>query len=103
MLNWEKARDACAIYLLNTKIVLLSLSCFSYHRQRLFHQHLLISNLSTTLLHVFVSIEMTGQGVEFEQKLNYRRPMYTILEYIWDIEVHKDAIKVSRITVFGFR
>lgn len=62
----------------------------------MFHQHPLISHLSCTLLHVFVSIEMTGQGVEFEQKFNYRRPMYAILEYIWDIEVHRDAIKVCQ-------
>ncbi len=66
----------------------------SYHRQRLFHQHPLIPNLSGVLLHVFVSIEMTGQGVEFEQKFNYRRPMYAILEYLWEIEIHRDAIKV---------
>ena len=43
---------------------------------------------------MFVSIEMTGQGVEFEQKFNYRRPMYAILEYLWEIEIHRDAIKV---------
>ena len=92
-----------AICLLNIKSFFRFFLCFSYHRQRLFYQHPLISNLSATLLHVFVSIEMTGQGVEFEQKFNYRRPMYTILEYIWDIEVHRDAIKVSRIAVFGYR
>ena len=84
------------------KLFLCLFHCFSYHRQRLFYQHPLITNLSATLLHVFVSIEMTGQGVEFEQKFNYRRPMYTILEYIWDIEVHRDAIKVSRITACIF-
>ena len=58
----------------------------------------MIEQLAATLLHVFVSIEMTGQGVEFEQKFNYRRPMYTILEYIWEIQVHRDAIKVRNST-----
>lgn len=47
-----------------------------------------------TLLHVFVSIEMTGQNVEFEQKFNYRRPMYIVLEFIWKIDVHRDSMKV---------
>ena len=36
-----------------------------------------------SLLNVFVSIEMTGQSVQFEQKFNYRRPMYAIIEYLW--------------------
>ncbi|KAH8305399.1 hypothetical protein KR018_001763 [Drosophila ironensis] len=36
-----------------------------------------------SLLNVFVSIEMTGQSVQFEQKFNYRRPMYAIMEYLW--------------------
>ncbi|XP_073824632.1 ubiquitination factor E4A [Musca autumnalis] len=39
-----------------------------------------------SLLNVFVSIEMTGQSVQFEQKFNYRRPMYAIMEYLWDKE-----------------
>ncbi|XP_067621639.1 ubiquitin conjugation factor E4 A [Eurosta solidaginis] len=39
-----------------------------------------------SLLNVFVSIEMTGQSVQFEQKFNYRRPMYAIMEYLWTKE-----------------
>ena len=38
---------------------------------------------------------MTGQSVAFEQKFNYRRPMYAVLEYIWEIPLHQKAIKVS--------
>ncbi|XP_046576120.1 LOW QUALITY PROTEIN: ubiquitin conjugation factor E4 A-like [Haliotis rubra] len=65
----------------------------SFHRDQLFVKHPQVSHLSTMLLHVFVSIEMTGQSVEFEQKFNYRRPMYQVLEYIWEIDIHKQAIK----------
>lgn len=67
---------------------------FRYHREILFTNHPLVAHLARTLLHVFVSIEMTGQSVEFEQKFNYRRPMYMVLEYIWEIEFHRDAVKV---------
>lgn len=44
------------------------------------------SKVVSSLLKVFVSIEMTGQSVQFEQKFNYRRPMYTIMEYLWTKE-----------------
>ena len=60
----------------------------------LFANHPLINHLAEKLLHVFVSIEMTGQSVQFEQKFNYRRPMYLVLEYIWEKENHRNAIKV---------
>lgn len=45
------------------------------------------------LLNVFVGIEMTGQSVEFEQKFNYRRPMYAIFEYLWEMDEHMDCFK----------
>lgn len=63
------------------------------NRERLFLHHPLGSQLVPTLLHVFVSIEMTGQSVAFEQKFQYRRPMYTVLEYLWSIERHKKIMK----------
>ena len=66
-----------------------------YYREMLFANHPLINHLSEKLLHVFVSIEMTGQSVQFEQKFNYRRPMYLVLEYIWEKENHRNAIKVQ--------
>ncbi|XP_076074488.1 ubiquitin conjugation factor E4 A-like isoform X2 [Mytilus galloprovincialis] len=64
-----------------------------YYKGQLFVQHPLIDHLAEKLLHVFVSIEMTGQSVQFEQKFNYRRPMYQVLEHIWEIESHRNAIK----------
>lgn len=64
-----------------------------FAREQVFQKHPLISHLAETLLHVFVSIEMTGQAVEFEQKFNYRRPMYLILDYIWEMELHQQAIQ----------
>ena len=38
------------------------------------------------LLDVFVNIEATGQAVEFEQKFSYRRPMYDVMRYLWELE-----------------
>ncbi|XP_052772600.1 ubiquitin conjugation factor E4 A-like isoform X2 [Mya arenaria] len=64
-----------------------------YYREQVFQHHPLISHLAEKLIHVFVSIEMTGQSVQFEQKFNYRRPMYKVLHYIWEKQIHKDAIK----------
>lgn len=45
------------------------------------------------LLSVFVGIEMTGQSVQFEQKFNYRRPMYIIMEHLWKIPEQKQCFK----------
>ncbi|PVD37577.1 hypothetical protein C0Q70_00173 [Pomacea canaliculata] len=64
-----------------------------FAREQVFQRHPLISHLAETLLHVFVSIEMTGQSVQFEQKFNYRRPMYLVLDYIWEQEIHQKAIQ----------
>ncbi|XP_035829834.1 ubiquitin conjugation factor E4 A isoform X2 [Aplysia californica] len=64
-----------------------------HFRQQLFETHPHIMQLGEAIMHVFVSIEMTGENVAFEQKFNYRRPMYTILKYIWDIPAHQEKIK----------
>lgn len=76
---------------------LLNQLYFSYHKEVLFTSHPLVNHVAEKLLHVFVSIEMTGQSVQFEQKFNYRRPMYMVLEHIWGMEVHKKAVKVTSI------
>ena len=72
--------------------VLRERSCSSAHPR--------ISDLAEALVSVFVSIEMTGQGVQFEHKFKYRQPMYVALEYIWKIDLHRDSIKV-RLTSTG--
>ncbi|EDV31622.1 uncharacterized protein Dana_GF14454 [Drosophila ananassae] len=46
-----------------------------------------------SLLNVFVSIEMTGQSVQFEQKFNYRRPMYAIMEFLWTKKEHVQCFR----------
>ena len=62
--------------------------------ESIFADHPLILHLPRVLLDVFVSIELTGQAVAFEQKFNYRRPMYEILEYLWKFDRHKNEVKV---------
>jgi hypothetical protein len=64
-------------------------------RELLFENKICVNFLPEALFNVFVSIEMTGQAVQFEQKFNYRRPMYEILEYIWTFDSYKNKIKVS--------
>ncbi|KAL4240867.1 Ubiquitin conjugation factor E4 A [Mactra antiquata] len=65
----------------------------SGNEEKVLKEHPLIKHLSETLLNVFVSIEMTGQNVDDEKKFNYRRSMHKIIQYIWRIPIHKDAIK----------
>ncbi|KAG8270116.1 Ubiquitin conjugation factor E4 A [Homalodisca vitripennis] len=52
----------------------------TFVREQLFKTHPHKSRIVESLLDVFVGIEMTGQSVTFEQKFNYRRPMYTVME-----------------------
>lgn len=60
---------------------------------QLFHEHIHRFYVVENLLNVFVSIEMTGQSVTFEQKFNYRRPMYAIMEYLWKIPEQRECFK----------
>lgn len=45
------------------------------YREQLFTTHPVSPQLVRALVHVFVSVEMTGEGVSFEQRFKYRRPM----------------------------
>jgi ubiquitin conjugation factor E4 A len=69
--------------------------CPSSFAESIFTDHTLIEHLPRVLLDVFVSIELTGQAVAFEQKFSYRRPMYEILEYLWKFEPHRLQVKVE--------
>ncbi|XP_046680072.1 ubiquitin conjugation factor E4 A isoform X3 [Homalodisca vitripennis] len=65
----------------------------TFVREQLFKTHPHRSRIVESLLDVFVGIEMTGQSVTFEQKFNYRRPMYTVMEYLWNLEEQKQCFK----------
>ena len=64
----------------------------------LFQKHRFIQHLVPTLIHVFVSIEVTGQSVAFEQKFQYRRPMYIVMRYLWTDpiikQIHRAAMRL---------
>lgn len=62
-------------------------------RTNIFNTHPFRLEVAPNLLRVFVDIETTGQSVQFEQKFNYRRPMYAIMDYLWSIEEHKNCFK----------
>lgn len=65
----------------------------TFQRETLFKDHPHRDQIVPCLLHVFVSIEMTGEGVAFEQKFNYRRPMYTVMDYLWGLQEHRKVFK----------
>ncbi|KAK1118533.1 hypothetical protein K0M31_014842 [Melipona bicolor] len=62
----------------------------TFHREQLFITHPYRQYIVPNLLKVFVSIEMTGQSVQFEQKFNYRKPMYVVMEYLWKLPEHRN-------------
>ncbi|CAG9864352.1 unnamed protein product [Phyllotreta striolata] len=65
----------------------------STQRARLFTDHPHRLNIVENLMNVFVEIEMTGQSVEFEQKFNYRRPMYAVFDHLWELPEHLGAFR----------
>ncbi|KAJ8679553.1 hypothetical protein QAD02_015340 [Eretmocerus hayati] len=66
----------------------------TFHRQQLFATHPHKQMVVPSLLQVFVGIEMTGQSVQFEQKFNYRRPMYIAMAYLWKLPDHRNNFKL---------
>lgn len=67
------------------------LGCF--FREKNFKEHPHRKEIVRCLLEVFVGIEMTGQSVSFEQKFNYRRPMYAVMDCLWSLEEQKESFK----------
>ncbi|XP_075696261.1 ubiquitin conjugation factor E4 A isoform X2 [Rhinoderma darwinii] len=64
-----------------------------YHRQRTFCSYRHAPRLAEALIKVFVDIEFTGDPHQFEQKFNYRRPMYPILRYMWGQDSYRESVK----------
>uniref|UniRef100_UPI00398F3CD8 ubiquitin conjugation factor E4 A n=1 Tax=Pristiophorus japonicus TaxID=55135 RepID=UPI00398F3CD8 len=64
-----------------------------FHRQRVFCSYRHAHYLAEALIKVFVDIEFTGDPHQFEQKFNYRRPMYPILKYMWGNDNYRQSIK----------
>ncbi|XP_062376861.1 ubiquitin conjugation factor E4 A [Sardina pilchardus] len=64
-----------------------------FQRQRVFCSYCHAPRLAEALITVFVDIEFTGDPHQFEQKFNYRRPMYSILKYMWNTESYRESIK----------
>uniref|UniRef100_A0A8D2DXX8 Ubiquitin conjugation factor E4 n=1 Tax=Sciurus vulgaris TaxID=55149 RepID=A0A8D2DXX8_SCIVU len=64
-----------------------------FHRKRVFCNFPHAPQLAEALIKVFVDIEFTGDPHQFEQKFNYRRPMYPILRYMWATDTYRESIK----------
>ncbi|XP_017154449.1 ubiquitin conjugation factor E4 A [Drosophila miranda] len=77
-------------FLLPTQIMNSNRQTFVTH---VFDNHPDRLKVVRSLLNVFVSIEMTGQSVQFEQKFNYRRPMYAIMNFLWTKQEHVQCFR----------
>lgn len=91
-----------------------------FQRERLFCTYRHAPQLAEALITVFVDIEFTGKVIvfqsqvsisfmnifnplyffsgdphQFEQKFNYRRPMYPILKYMWAKDDYRESVKVK--------
>ncbi|XP_061072260.1 ubiquitin conjugation factor E4 A [Conger conger] len=64
-----------------------------FQRHRVFCEYSHAPHLAEALITVFVDIEFTGDPHQFEQKFNYRRPMYPILKYMWGKDSYRQSIK----------
>ncbi|XP_062894645.1 ubiquitin conjugation factor E4 A isoform X2 [Mobula hypostoma] len=64
-----------------------------FNRERVFSSFRQAYYLAEALIKVFVDIEFTGDPHQFEQKFNYRRPMYPILKYMWGYDNYRQSIK----------
>ncbi|XP_077578234.1 ubiquitin conjugation factor E4 A isoform X2 [Stigmatopora nigra] len=64
-----------------------------FQRQRVFCSYKYAPQLAEALITVFVDIEFTGDPHQFEQKFNYRRPMYPILKIMWGEHNYRESIK----------
>ncbi|XP_058865555.1 ubiquitin conjugation factor E4 A-like isoform X1 [Acipenser ruthenus] len=64
-----------------------------FQRERAFCTYQHAAQLAEALITVFVDIEFTGDPHQFEQKFNYRRPMYPILKYMWGKDSYRESIK----------
>ncbi|XP_049582850.1 ubiquitin conjugation factor E4 A [Syngnathus scovelli] len=64
-----------------------------FQRQRVFCSYKYAPQLAEALITVFVDIEFTGDPHQFEQKFNYRRPMYPILKFMWGENNYRESIK----------
>uniref|UniRef100_A0A3Q3IRH7 Ubiquitin conjugation factor E4 A n=1 Tax=Monopterus albus TaxID=43700 RepID=A0A3Q3IRH7_MONAL len=64
-----------------------------FQREMVFCSYKHAPQLAEAIIIVFVDIEFTGDPHQFEQKFNYRRPMYPILKYMWSKENYRESIK----------
>ena len=53
-----------------------------------------VKDLYQSVLQLYSDIEFTGDPQAFEQKFNYRRPLYSIMKFLWSDDRGKQAVKV---------
>jgi len=55
-----------------------------------------------SLYKILSTAYFSGDPHQFEQKFNYRRPMYAILKYMWGEESYRESIKVRTRQTFYY-
>ncbi|XP_059482914.1 ubiquitin conjugation factor E4 A [Neocloeon triangulifer] len=88
LLPWQKGEDE----MLMQRRMLNLPDVSKYQRERLFADHPFRLELVEAIVSVFVGIEVTGQD-HFEQKFQYRMPLYSILNHIWKSTEYIDRFR----------
>ena len=74
---------------------LITIIFTSFYRERLLAEHPNASHLTSSIMRLFVGMELTGHGVQFENKFRYRQPMYIMFKHLWKMDIHKRALMVG--------
>lgn len=79
------------------RLILIVFVASRIYLESLFKRPYFIEELFPSLLNVFVGIEIAEDGangnvVAFEQKFNYRRPMYVVFKYLCTIPEHQQKL-----------
>lgn len=67
--------------------------CHSQQKDYIQTWALIVSLKALPFWYAFLTF-IPGDPHQFEQKFNYRRPMYPILRYMWDTDNYRESIKV---------
>ncbi|XP_065347962.1 ubiquitin conjugation factor E4 A [Cloeon dipterum] len=88
LLPWQKGEEE----MLMERRIFNQPEVSKYQRERLFTEHPFRLQIAEAIVSVYVGIEVTGQD-HFEQKFQYRTPLYVVLDHIWKIDDYVEKFK----------
>jgi len=71
-------------------------------REENFAKFRYVENLTHSVIKLFIDIEFTGDPHQFEQKFNYRRPLYKIMKFLWADDRGRKAIATAAISAVEY-